>query len=257
MTLGILKTALIYFIQFYCISLLILYIFQRNVLYYPTPYVPHDYKSENFTIEGEDINVIKINEKKENAIIYFGGNVEAVVLNAATFKEIFPKHAIYLVNYRGYGESTGDPSEKAFYSDALYIYDALKKRHSNISVIGRSLGSAMATHLAAHRPIHKMILTTPYDSILQIAQDRFYIYPISVLLKDKYDSKSNVKNISSKTLILLAQHDKIIPLKYPLSLIKEFPKEQVIIETILNVDHNFIVDSKQYQKSMSDFMSEQ
>ena len=237
--------------------MLILYLFQRNVLYYPTPYIPHEYKNENFLIDEGSINVIEINENKKDAIIYFGGNVEAVVLNGATFKELFPKHSVYLVNYRGYGASVGEPSEKAFNRDALYIYDEIKKRHENISVMGRSLGSGIATYLASQRQIHKMILTTPYDSIQHIAQDRFYIYPISLLLKDKYDSISNIKNISSKTLVLLAKNDEIIPLKYSLNLIKEFPKEQVVVKTIQNIDHNFIIDAKEYQSAMSLFMSEE
>ena len=256
MILGILKTVFIYFIQFYCLSMLLLYIFQRNLLYYPIPYVPNDFKSENFLIEGESINVIKINENKKNAIVYFGGNTEAVVLNGSTFKEIFPEHTVYLVNYRGYGASLGEPSEKALYTDALYIYDVIKKRHSKISAIGRSLGSGIATYLAAQRQIHRMILTTPYDSIQLMAQERFYFYPISILLKDKYDSIGNIKNITSKTLILLAQYDEIIPLKHSLNLIKEFPKDQIIVKTILNVDHNYIVDDKGYQTSISSFMLE-
>ena len=220
------------------------------------PHIPNEFKNESFLIEEENINVIKVNEDKKNAIIYFGGNVEAVVLNADTFAEIFPEHAVYLVNYRGYGRSSGEPTEKALFADALYIYDAIKKRHSNISVIGRSLGSGIATHLAAKRQIYKMILTTPYDSIEQMAQDRFYIYPVSILLKDKYDSISNIKNITAKTLILLAQKDEIIPLKHSLNLIKAFPQEQVIVKTIPNVDHNFIADHKEYQVAMSSFMEE-
>ena len=218
------------------------------------PYVPHEFSNESFSIEGETLNAIKINENKQNAIIYFGGNTEAIVLNASTFKKLFPQHTVYLVNYRGYGLSTGSPNEKAFYTDALHIYDVLKNRHKNISVIGRSLGSGVATYLASKRAVYKMILTTPYDSIQHIAKDRFYIYPISLLLKDKYESVNNIKNISSKTLILLAKNDEIIPLKYSLNLIKEFPKEQVIVKTILDVDHNFIVDKKEYQETISSFM---
>ena len=256
MILGILKAMVIYFIQFYCVSLLALYLFQSNFIYYPIPEIPNDYKSENFFIEGETINVIKLNENKKNAIIYFGGNTEAVVYNAKSFKENFSEHTVYIVNYRGYGPSSGDPSEKSFYSDALYLYDVLKKRHEKLSVMGRSLGSGIATYLASKREIYKMILVTPYDSIEHMAQDRFYLYPISLLIKDKYDSISNIKHISSKTLVLLAQLDKVIPLKYSLNLINEFPKDQIVVKTILDIDHIYISDHLEYQSILSAFMLE-
>ncbi len=238
------------------ISLLVLYLFQSNFLYYPIPEIPNDYKSENFMIEGETINVIKLNENKKNAIIYFGGNTEAVVYNAKSFKEVFSEHTVYIVNYRGYGPSSGTPSEKAFYHDALYLYDVFKKRHLKLAVIGRSLGSGIATFLASKREIHKMILVTPYDSIEHMAQDRFYLYPISFLIREKYDSISNVKHIKSKTLVLLAELDKVIPLKYSLNLIKEFPKDKIVVKTILDIDHIYISDHFEYQSIISEFMLE-
>ena len=239
---------------FYVLSTIILYIFQRNLIYFPTAFIPHDFNSETFIIEDEKINVITLNDNKQKAILYFGGNAEAVIYNAAAFIQTFPEHTVYLVNYRGYGGSSGSPSEQALYADARFIYDELIQRHSSISVIGRSLGSGIATHLASSRQIEKLILITPFDSIKNVAQGRFPIYPMSVLLKDKYDSISHIKNIKAKTLMVLAQYDEIIPLKNSETLINAFPKEQVLVKTILDSGHNDLSQDQKYYIEHSNFM---
>jgi len=254
--LGLLKDVLSFVLIFYFLSSIILYIFQRNLIYFPTSDIAHGFKSEVFTNEGEKINVITLNENKQKAILYFGGNAEAVIYNANSFLQIFPEHTVYLVNYRGYGGSSGSPSEKGLYEDATYIYDALIKRHSGISVIGRSLGSGIATYLASTRDIDKLVLVTPFDSIQKVAQKRFPIYPMSILLKDKYDSRSNVKNIKARTLVLIAQNDEIIPLLNSQNLIKAFAKEDVTVKTISNSGHNDLSEHKQYYGTLIDFMSE-
>ncbi len=251
---GILKEVVNFVLVFYVLSSIILYIFQRNLIYFPTTFIPHEFNTETFMIEDEKINVISLNKNKQNAILYFGGNAEAVIYNAAAFIQTFPEHTIYLVNYRGYGGSTGSPSEQALFNDAQFIYDELIKKHDSISVIGRSLGSGIATYLASKRQIKKLILITPFDSIQKVAQGRFPIYPMRFLLKDKYNSISQIKNIKAKTLILLAQHDEIIPLKNSQTLINEFPKEQVLVKTILNSGHNDLSQDQKYYLELSDFM---
>ena len=119
----------------------LLYIFQRDFLYYPTPKINHEFEEQQFSIGDELLNVIVLNKGKEEAILYFGGNGESVVGNASTFNQIFSNYTVYLVNYRAYGGSTGKPTEAFLYSDAQYIYDAISTKHKKISVIGRSLGT--------------------------------------------------------------------------------------------------------------------
>ncbi len=251
---GILKEVVNFVLVFYVLSSIILYLFQRNLIYFPTPFISHDFDSETFIIEDEKINVISLNKNKQKAILYFGGNAEAVIYNASDFIQTFPEYTVYLVNYRGYGGSTGSPSEEDLFNDTQFIYDELIKRHNRISVIGRSLGSGIATYLASKRQIEKLILITPFDSIQKVAQGRFPIYPMSLLLKDKYNSISQIKNIKAKTLILLAQHDEIIPFKNSQTLINEFPKDQLLVKTILNSGHNDLSQDEKYYVELSDFM---
>lgn len=232
----------------------LLFIFQRDFLYFPTAKSEHDYDVIQYAIDDVVLDVIALNKGKEKAIIYFGGNGEAVAANAHFFNKTLPDYTIYLVNYRGYGGSTGKPTEANLYSDAQYIYDRINTEHKTISVIGRSLGSGVATYLASTKSINKMVLITPYDSIEAIAQKQYPMFPVTLLLRDKYDSISRVKSISTKTLILLAEHDRVIPLESSQRLIKQFPPEQVKVELLEGTGHNSISSKEQYYTSLHQFM---
>lgn len=238
----------------YLLITALLYIFQRDFIYFPTSKKDHNYQIENFMINDEKIEVVVLNKKKENAILYFGGNAESVVNNASIFLEIFKNHTVYLINYRGFAGSSGNPTEEGLYKDSLSIYDKIIKRHKNISVMGRSLGTGIATYLASNRDTSKLILITPYDSIEHIAQDKYIFFPISILLKDKYNSVERVNKIKSKTLIILAQYDNIINSKYSQILIDAFPKEQIIVKTIKEMGHITLSDSKEYNLLLQNFM---
>jgi len=234
---------------------LVLFFMQRDYMYFPSPKTSHSYPVEKFSNNGELIEVIVLNKGSKDSIIYFGGNGETVVANASSFKDTFADHTVYLVNYRGYGGSSGEPNEKALYSDAHYIYDSIKDRHEHISVIGRSLGTGVAIYLASTRIIKKMILITPYDSFQNVAQKKYPIYPMSLMLMDKYNSTSRIKDINSDTLIILADHDQIIPRDSSNKLIKLFPVSQVTLEVIKETSHNTVSHNERYYSILEEFIN--
>lgn len=234
---------------------LFLFAFQRSLLYYPSAETEHEYDVIQYEVDDVVLDVIVLNKGKDEAIIYFGGNGEAVVANASFFNKILSDYTIYLVNYRGYGGSTGKPMEIALYADAQYIYDQVKTKHQTISVIGRSLGSGVATYLASTRNISKMILITPFDSIQAIAQKQYPVFPIALLLRDKFDSLNRVKNISAKTLVLLAENDVVIPFENSQRLIAAFPSSQIKVELIEEMGHNNISSKQEYYHFLQQFMT--
>ena len=233
-----------------------LYSYQEKILYHPTPNVKIDYPQ--IVLSSKDVKVVVhvLNEGHKNAILYFGGNAESMAQSADYIAQQFPKFTCYLMDYRGFGSSTGEPSEKALYQDALALYDEVAKKHERISIGGRSLGSGIATYVAAHREVSKLALITPYDSIVSVAQGRYPLYPASLLLKDKYDSLSRAKNIKSETFIVIAQNDKVIPRVHAQRLIDAFQKEQLKVTIIKNRGHMDISDDARYYKIMQDFIGE-
>ena len=235
---------------------LFLYINQRDFLYFPTPDIPTPYGEMALQNEGASINVIVLNEGYENAILYFGGNAESMAQSSDYIAQQFPTFTVYLMDYRGYGGSTGEPTEKGLYSDALKLYDTIKPKHNRISIGGRSLGSGIATYVATHREVSKLALITPFDSIVNVAQGRYPLYPVPLLLHDKYDSAARAKDISAKTFIVMAQNDRIITKERTQQLIDAFDPLQLEVTIIKNRGHHDISSDAIYYKIMQDFIGE-
>lgn len=237
-----------------------LYMEQRSFLYYPTPKISTHYKRMTVENDQEKINIFVLNEGHSNAILYFGGNAESMAESSDYIARQFSGFTVYLMDYRGYGFSTGEASEKALYSDALKLYDEIKGKHHSISVGGRSLGTAIATYVAAQREVSKLALITPFDSIVNVAQGRYPLYPVKFLLHDQYDSSIRAKDISAKTFIVIAQNDKVIPRERTEKLIEAFHKrgieEALQIDVIKNRGHGDISSDARYYKIMQDFIGE-
>ena len=124
-----------------------------------------------------------------------------------------------------------------------------------MSVIGRSLGCAVATFLASSRwMIEKLVLITPFESAEKIAQDQYPIYPMSLLWKDKYDSTGRAGGISSETLIILAGEDEIIPLMYSAGLVTAFSSSRASVKTIKGAGHNNLSQRSEYYSLLREFL---
>jgi len=230
-----------------------LYLRQRSFLYFPTKPVEHTHEVEVFQNGGESIHVIVVNPNRGRALLYFGGNAEAVALGAQAFASKLTHYTTYLVEYRGYGDSSGKPTQKALLSDALHIYDMISHRHRWISLFGRSLGTGVASLVAARREIDRMALITPFDSIESVAQDRFVLYPMSILLEDTYDSIGQVPKIEADTIILIASDDKVVPPEHAQRLAEAYPSSQIETVVIDHTEHHNIADTQEYDEVLGRF----
>lgn len=235
-----------------------LYVIQRRMIYYPTDCALCT-PQNTMTIPSTDGNKLTISTRTqpgEKAIIYFGGNAEDVSLSMPDFAEQFPDHALYFMHYRGYGGSSGSPSEKAITRDAEILFDFVQGRHEKVVVIGRSLGTGVATYLAATKPVSSVVLITPFDSILGIASARFPYIPVSLLLHDTYDSGQYAPKIRVPTTIFMAQHDEIIPRKSTELLFSRFDKDIARFIVIPDTGHNDISDSREYIRALGEAVKE-
>ena len=232
----------------------LLYASQGVILYHPSP-LQFEPDAQAITIpNGAGIlHGWVVNPGKPEAIIYFGGNGEAVERDADFFRTLLPDQSIYLVPYRGYGPNAGKPSEAGIESDELTVYDFVHARHARVSLIGRSLGTGIATYVASHRPIRKLVLVTPYDSILNIARSRYPLFPIAWVLKDRYESWRSADVIKVPVLILLGSDDDVIPRASSDELIAHFHPEPTVV-AIAHGGHNNLSNSPIYAQSIADFM---
>ena len=166
---------------------------------------------------------------------------------------MFSGYTIYITNYRGYGGSSGLPTEDALFADALTIFDRVKQRHSSVDVIGRSLGSGVACYVAAKRKVKKLALITPYDSIKNVAQSAYPIFPVKWLLKDHFDSVHYSAAINSDILVLTVNNDLVVPNSGTDHLIQALSHNPVQIERYNHVSHADVSELVEYQKKLSAF----
>jgi pimeloyl-ACP methyl ester carboxylesterase len=190
------------------------------------------------------------------ALIYFGGNGEDVGANAHDFDAAFPDRAIYFVNYRGYGGSTGRPTEAALISDARTIYDQISTKHERIIVMGRSLGTGVATALASLRPVEGLVLVTPYDSIANVAAGRYPWLPVHWLINDPYDSSVRIGRVKAPVLVLVAARDESILRLRSDALIAAIPAGLGHSVVIARATHNDLETFPAYWAALKAFIAQ-
>lgn len=233
----------------------LLYFKQRSLLYFPTAESQQpDAVSVSLKSGGETIKIWTRTGASPDAVIYFGGNSEDVGFTLSSIAKSLPGKDLYFVNYRGYGGSTGSPTESGLFTDSLAVYDLVQKGHANIAVVGRSMGTGVAVYLASVRKVDKLVLVTPYDSIENVAKHQFPYFPISLLLKDKFDSTSRVKDVSAKSLLIIAEKDEVIPRQNSDTLTAQFPAGQATVQIINGATHNSIGFSREYSELLASFL---
>jgi fermentation-respiration switch protein FrsA (DUF1100 family) len=151
-------------------------------------------------------------------VIYFGGNAEEVTAFAPLVADVYGERAVLLVNYRGYGESGGKPGETALVADGAALFDWAAQRGdvdaSRIAIHGRSLGSGVAVQVAALRPAKCVVLTSPFDSALEVAKAIYPWLPVSLLIRHPFDSVARAPRIVVPALFLMGEADTLIPIAH-------------------------------------------
>ena len=239
----------------YLLSLGLLYFLQRNILYQPVA-SSADIPREAISIanEGLKLHGWRLNKGQSKALIYFGGNAETISDNIILFESMFQDYTVYLINYRGYGNSEGSPGEAELFSDALAIYDRIQDWHSSTSLFGRSLGSGVAVYLSTQRQIEQLILLTPYDSIANVGQSHYPLFPVKYLIKDRFDSLKYAPEIAIPVLIVTAELDRVIPTKHSEALRDQLINTSVVYRMISGAAHNNITDFPEYREAIERFI---
>jgi pimeloyl-ACP methyl ester carboxylesterase len=190
-------------------------------------------------------------------VLYFGGNAEDVLWFASGIADL-PVRRLLVSNYRGFGNTPGKLSEAAAYADGLAVYDYVVTQpevdRANVIVIGRSLGSGIATYIAAHRPVARVVLITPYDSIAAVAQGHYPVFPVRALLRNRFPSDSFATAITAPVLMIAAQDDRVIPPSHAQHLFDVW-KEEKRIEVLEGVGHNDVDRHPCYRELLDAFLT--
>lgn len=235
----------------------LLYVGQRELIYFPAATrVPA--AQTDFTLErspGLRLRGWQVNPGRDKVLLYFGGNAEDLRGFRAQAAAWLPDRTTYLLAYRGYGASDGAPDEAALVADAMALYDQVRADHprAEIAVFGRSLGSGVASQLAARRPVAQLVLATPFDSLATAAQAHYRWAPVRWLLRDRYDSASALRAYRGPLLILRAGRDRVVPPSSTQRLLEALPQPPTLV-TLAQAGHDDISADPRYAQALQAFL---
>jgi fermentation-respiration switch protein FrsA (DUF1100 family) len=225
----------------YLLVLACLYVFQRQLLYFPDRSRPeHGHFAELgvrevwlTTKDGLSLLSWYLPPREGRPVIlYFHGNGGNIGHRAHPMRRFGDEgYGVLLVGYRGYGGNPGSPSEAGFYADAQAAVDFLE--HEGIGtdrlvLYGESLGSGVAVEMAARRPVGALVLESPYTSIAALAQYHYPYVPASLLIWDRFDAVSQIDALKAPVLILIGGRDIIVPPRFSQALYDAAPEPKEV-----------------------------
>ncbi len=251
---------LLFFIALYMGVLFYLY-FTQNERIFNFSVVPK--KRSSVVEDCKDCKVVKLQSadalldgiyKDKNSsklIIYFGGNSDDAT-EFIKYCQNLKDFDILIFNYRGNALSTGKPTQNDIFKDSLKIYDTYSKG-KDVYLIGRSLGSGVASFLSSKREIKKLLLITPYDSIENVAKEKYPFFPISLLIKQKFNSLEYIKKCKAPVTVFEVKEDKTVSNERTENLLKMIRNLQKVV-IFEDTSHADILDSDKFQKELLDWL---
>jgi fermentation-respiration switch protein FrsA (DUF1100 family) len=223
---ALLKWTLIVLMVGYVAVVAVLYFVQRALMYFPdtarvSPAAAGLPEAEEIlldTPDGEKLVAWYVPPRDDRPVVlYLHGNGGALSHRAARFRLVTANGTgLVAVDYRGYGGSSGQPTEAGLAVDAetAYAFAAARYPAARIAVWGESLGTGVATALAAKRPIGRLILEAPFTSAVDLAVRRYPFVPVRWLMEDQFRSDLHISAVTAPLLVLHGARDPIVPIEY-------------------------------------------
>ena len=214
-----------------------LYIFQRQLLYFPDVKRP---KLGNLSELGVREVTLTTGDGlalfawylppsgTRPVIAYFHGNGGHIGYRAERLRWFAATgYGVLMPEYRGFGGSSGIPTETGLLADGAAALDFLAAdgiASSRLVVYGESLGSGVAVQLATHREVGGLILEAPFTSVAEVAQYHYSFIPASVLVRDRFDSRAKIGQVKAPILVLHGERDRVVPLRFGRALFDAAPE---------------------------------
>ncbi len=261
------SSTLIYIIAGYAFIMILVYFIQERFIFKPEKLKPdfvykYDIPFKELFIDtapGVIINGLHFYVKDPlGLILYFHGNTRSIKGWAKHAKDFYRyKYDVVLVDYRGFGKSTGRRSEKEMLSDVQVVYDTLAVQYheNHIIVYGRSLGSGFATKLAADNSPRYLILDAPYYNFAKAVQRFIPILPMRFVLRYQLQTDKWIRKVNCHTYIIHGNKDWLIPIRQSEKLQQLNPRKITLI-TIEGGGHNNLPSFPEYHNFLRDILAE-
>lgn len=224
---AVLKWSAIIAVGAYVAVLAALYLMQRAVMY-PAPQAQRTAPAAAGFTQAQEIVLETADGEKAIAwhvpprdgkpvVLFFHGNGEVLAWRVPRFRAIVEDGAgLIALSYRGYGGSSGTPSEAGLIADAEAAYRFAASRYAPQRIVpwGYSLGSGVAVAIAAAHPVGGVILEAPYTSTVDIAAAAFPYLPVRWLLRDRFHSDRRIGSVRAPLLVMHGVKDRVIPIRF-------------------------------------------
>ncbi len=227
----------------YVVVLLNMAIFQRNLMYFPGrdqgPASAFDLPEARTlrlsAADGERIVAwYQAPAAGQVVFLYFHGNGGTLAIRAKTFQRLTADGSgLLAIDYRGYGGSTGTPTEKGLLLDGEAAYRKLTTSGvapGRIVIIGESLGTGVAVAVAGKRPVRAVVLDSSFSSAADVAQSVYAWIPVRFLMLDSFDSLSRIAAVKAPKLFLHGAMDGVIPIAFARRLFDRAPAPKTFVE---------------------------
>jgi fermentation-respiration switch protein FrsA (DUF1100 family) len=221
-----LKSQLGVFVGIYVLTVVGLAVFQRRFMYFPDRRLTHPAEAGMSGVEelslatddGETLVAWHVPPREGYPLIlYFHGNGGSLSDRIPRFRLFVASgYGFLAVSYRGYGGSSGSPTETGLMRDGETAYRETHKRGyptDRIVLMGESLGTAVATVLAGAHNVAALVLDSPYSSAVEVAATHYWMFPVRWLLLDRYRTDLAIRNVHTPILVVHGDQDSIVPIK--------------------------------------------
>lgn len=169
--------------------------------------------------------------------------------------------SVFLFDYRGYGLSTGQPTEAGLYQDALaayaYLVGTRRTPLTGLVIFGRSLGAAVAGTVASQKPAAGLILESPFPSVAAVAREYYFGLPADWLLTARFDLSERLSTINMPTLVIHGDRDEIIPIELGRRVYEAVKGPKSFYE-VRGAGHNdlYVVGGRAYFQRLHEFVAQ-
>jgi fermentation-respiration switch protein FrsA (DUF1100 family) len=221
-----LKTIAIIALLTYAVLCAILYFSQRALMYFPDRArtlpadagLPQAVEEVLTSTNGAKVIVWHVPPRGDKPVVlYFHGNGGSLSYRVDRFRALIADGTgLVALSYRGYGGSTGSPSEEGILADAraAYAFTAARYPARRIAVFGESLGTGVSVAIAAEKPVGHVILQSPFTSAADVGAAVYFFVPVRFFMKDQFRSDDRIGAVKAPVLVLHGERDTIVPIRF-------------------------------------------
>lgn len=251
----------------YCLVGIALYYLQEKIIFHPKPVAFTDkfsieraFREINIPYDQQaNLSIVKFEvpqQKRKGALLYFHGNMNNLEYYAPMTAEFQDRgYEVWILDYPGYGKSTGKISEKLIYEYAEQLYRLANSeiKADSIVLYGKSLGTGVASYIAAKHSSRYLILETPYYSMHSLAFSRLPLYPAALMMDYEFPVYTYLKECKSPVFIFHGTDDSTIPLSNSKKLKKYLkPNDEFLI--VEDGEHNGLQKNPLVQERLNSIL---